>query len=278
VARRNDVCDLGKWLASAEAAAESPADLLAHVAQLHTRFHEVAAGLMELVQDGRQEEARAELALTGEFSRVSGAVIRVLRAASRGSAGVESAAVLTRSVRDSVGANAEQAEQLDGAANWVHQVVQLIDTIASQTNMLALNATIESARAGELGKGFAVVAGEVKELAGETTEATHDTGERIGLIRSVSESMSEAFRTLDGKVASLDDQQSLMAAAATEQSASVSTISERVSDASRALRDVTGKIGNVSDAMTHAHELAAISQSTAHQLDDLVVDMGKLLH
>lgn len=58
---------------------------------------------------------------------------------------------------------------LGASSARIIDVVQLINSIAEQTNPLALNATIEAARAGE---GFAVVAGEVKELAQETAKAT----------------------------------------------------------------------------------------------------------
>jgi methyl-accepting chemotaxis protein len=64
----------------------------------------------------------------------------------------------------------------------VDKISKQIDAIASQTNLLALNATIEAARAGEAGRGFAVVAGEVKALAGQTSQAT---GEIAATLRAL---------------------------------------------------------------------------------------------
>jgi hemoglobin-like flavoprotein len=63
---------------------------------------------------------------------------------------------------------------LRGEIDKVGRVAQQIEAIAKQTNLLALNATIEAARAGEAGKGFAVVAGEVKQLSGQTSQATKE--------------------------------------------------------------------------------------------------------
>jgi hypothetical protein len=92
----------------------------------------------------------------------------------------------------------DRVSELSKVAGRIGDVVELINTIAEQTNLLALNATIEAARAGEAGRGFAVVASEVKALAEQTSKATGEIGQQITGIQAATQDSVNAIKESPG--------------------------------------------------------------------------------
>lgn len=94
---------------------------------------------------------------------------------------------------ETVGATvAEKMNELMENTKKMNSIVEMINSITSQTSLLSLNASIEAARAGEAGRGFAVVAGEIQSLAGQTSEATVNITK---LINDINSSIQEVFRS-----------------------------------------------------------------------------------
>ena len=157
--------------------------------QVATAMHEMAATVQEVARNAEEasEAAVAADQQAREGDKVVGEAI----------AQIERLAI-------EVGHSTEAMGHLKRESDKIGSVLDVIKSVAQQTNLLALNAAIEAARAGEAGRGFAVVADEVRSLAQRTQQSTEEIEELIAGLQSgtlqVANSMDSSRSLTDSSV------------------------------------------------------------------------------
>ncbi|AIG04349.1 putative methyl-accepting chemotaxis protein [Pseudomonas fluorescens] len=132
--------------------------------QVATAMNEMAATVQEVA---RNAEEASEAAVAAD------------QQAREGDRVVSEAITQIERLAGEVGNSTEAMGHLKRESDKIGSVLDVIKSVAQQTNLLALNAAIEAARAGEAGRGFAVVADEVRSLAQRTQKSTEEIEELI---------------------------------------------------------------------------------------------------
>jgi methyl-accepting chemotaxis protein len=240
------------------------------------RMLETAEDLTMLAADA---EGRGTV-VAGAAQETSSTVATVASATEELSASIEEINRQISMARDVVeragavaGSTRTEMHELAAAAERIGEVVGLIHAIAAQTNLLALNATIEAARAGEAGRGFAVVAQEVKNLAQQTAKATEEISAQVGGIQT---STSGAVRSIEDIVRIMGDIDRVTVTIATtvdEQRSATLEISRNVGAAAAGTHELSDNFRTVSDAITETSRAALDVNGVSHELGGQVTDL-----
>ena len=133
-----------------------------------------------------------EVAATAEAA--AAAARHTLEAARKGDLAVHDSLAGMQRIRGEVQIIAKKIKGLGDRSLEISEIVNLIEELASHTNLLALNAAIEAAGAGEAGLRFGVVADEIRKLAERAAKATKDVAV---LIRTVQTETQEAVTAME---------------------------------------------------------------------------------
>lgn len=190
----------------------------------------------------------------------------ILTATSKGSAGVREAIASTIELKDVIQGMAQTVENLGHQSREISEIVEVITSIAEQTNLLALNAAIEAARAGEHGRGFAVVADEVRKLAEQSAASTTRITD---LIQNIQEETSRTVTVIHQGVKQAEKNTEIVNA--------TDDLMQEIVDASNSIIAQIDQLSSgIGEINFGSHEMAATTEQQSASIDTIATSAQNL--
>ncbi|KKO46836.1 chemotaxis protein [Arsukibacterium ikkense] len=281
--------------------AQQVRDLVAQVASSSTTLTQSASGLEKTMAQSesgvarQQSESDQVATAMNEMAASSQEVADSAMRASTAAAGAEelvtdSKITLNNTVKvidglaKQVSHGVEVIGELSHESDNIGGVLDVIRSIADQTNLLALNAAIEAARAGEAGRGFAVVADEVRTLASRTQKSTQEIQQMIQRLQAGISAAINLIENLRQSSTSSVAEIHQVELALNSISAAVITINNmnaQIATAAEQQTHVSGAINeNIHQIVVVTEETAAGTRTageTSRKLNNLAAELSQLV-
>ncbi len=209
---------------------------------------------------------------------------RSVSIATKGAEVVQSTVTGMDTIREQIQDTSKRIKRLGESSQEIGDIVSLISDIADQTNILALNAAIQASMAGDAGRGFAVVADEVQRLAERSANATKQIA---GLVKAIQTDTHEAVSSMEQTTSEVVKGAELThdAGEALEEIQTVSaSLAELIQDISTAARHQASTAGHISNTMNVIQDITSqtlagtnTTASSVGELAEMAVELREFV-
>ena len=270
IANRED--EIGEMSFAIQVLSHKLRNVCEHLQEIQVKLTEVSSGITQgsskLVSSSEQQNtqtmdasaATAKMTLmsaqvASDINQATELAIKAKESASSSQKVMQETIETIRMSSKQIKETANVIEHLDDDAKNVGSVVDVINSIAEQTNLLALNAAIEAARAGEQGRGFAVVADEVRTLASRTQKSTEEIQTIIAKLQQGALNAVEAIRI---------------------GSQNVQLSEEKVQQADSILRTVDTSVFHITELNQKVSQAMAIQAQASKEINETIESLRKV--